>query len=140
MFPNAVLWLHDVVMRSLVSRTVCSHVTSVVVLSRHHAKQLPPHCTPVIIPNAITRLAIGKNTTKNPSSIIFASHPERGLRELLLMWPSIRRRVAHATLDLYHDFPPNYLEEIRRAPRGQQEERREMYEEVVRLRLQVSGG
>ena len=102
---------------------------------------MPPHCTSStrIIPNAITPLAIGKNTTKDPSSIIFASHPERGLRELLLMWPRIKSHVTNATLDLFHDFPPNYLEDLARAPKADAAEMRAMYNDVVRLRKQVGG-
>jgi hypothetical protein len=99
---------------------------------------MPSHCPPPrIIPNAITHLAIGQNTTKIPFSAIFASHPERGLRELLMMWPRIKRQVPRATLDLYHDFPPNYLEEIASAPGREAEDRRAMYHDVTRLREQV---
>ncbi len=53
------------------------------------------------------------------------------------MWPNIKSRVPNATLDLYHDFPSNYLEEIQRAPAAAAAEMRELYDDVVRLRKQV---
>ncbi len=47
--------------------------------------------------------------------------------------------MINATLDLYHDFPPNYLEDLGRAPRAEAAERRNMYNDVVKLRKQVGG-
>jgi hypothetical protein len=55
------------------------------------------------------------------------------------MWRHIKRHVINATLDLYHDFPPNYLEDLGRAPRAEAAERRAMYNDVVKLRKQVGG-
>lgn len=39
-------------------------------------------------------------TTKDPSRIIHISRPERGLSPLLQMWPALRAKVPHATLQI----------------------------------------
>lgn len=48
--------------------------------------------------------------SKVPGSVLWASSPDRGLHLLLQAWPEIKRRVPHATLHCYYNFPKGQIE------------------------------
>lgn len=48
--------------------------------------------------------AVGPAQPTRWSRFIYSSFPNRGLLPLLHMWPRIRQRIPHATLDLYVDL------------------------------------
>ena len=62
------------------------------------------HCTTNGLAPAFLRDP-GRN---EPERAIYASCPARGLAEVLETWPSIRRAVPAATLDVYHGFTAGY--------------------------------
>jgi len=48
--------------------------------------------------------------------VIYASCPARGLETLLQLWPSVRARIPHAQLDVYHGFTAAYADATRMWP------------------------
>ena len=49
---------------------------------------------------------------KVPGRVVWASSADRGLHRLLEMWPSIKRRVPHATLRCFYHFGPAHFDEF----------------------------
>jgi len=56
-----------------------------------------------IIPNGITTSQF-QNPEKVKNNIVWTSSYDRGLENLLKMWPTIRKEVPDATLDVYYGF------------------------------------
>ena len=54
------------------------------------------------LPNGIRPDLLAAPGAKVPTRAVFATYPERGLRELLDAWPLIAERVPGATLDVYY--------------------------------------
>jgi glycosyltransferase involved in cell wall biosynthesis len=87
-------------------------IDRLLLVSRHHATDAGfaaldrrrIHCTSNGIDPQFLRDA-GRN---EPHRAIYASCPARGLLHVLRMWPSIRRAVPDAELDVYHGFTPVY--------------------------------
>ena len=114
--PSALnfLWLHDRVIPALAPEALVSQLSGVLLLSEHHKAQLPLHAMPKAI---LTRNGVAASfwlpahdCANHPSHFIFASHPERGLEQLLHVWPQIKANVHGARLDIYHGFPDKYGE------------------------------
>jgi tetratricopeptide (TPR) repeat protein len=49
---------------------------------------------------------------KNKNRFIYSSFPNRGLLELLKMWPSIVEKYADASLDIYADIDGNWVNNV----------------------------
>lgn len=49
-----------------------------------------------------------------PMSFVYASGPDRGLWNLLKMWPAIVHRWPYATLQIFHDLKPEHFQAIQR--------------------------
>jgi len=47
-----------------------------------------------------------------PGRVIWASSADRGLHRLLEAWPDIKRRVPHASLRCFYNFPPAHFDEL----------------------------
>ena len=103
------LWLHDRVIPKLLPPPLLAGLDGVLLLSEHHKAQLPAHAMPKAV---LTRNGVApsfwQSGPNHHNHFIFASHPERGLEQLLESWPLISAGVAGARLDLYHGFPENY--------------------------------
>lgn len=103
------LWLHDRVIPTLAPPELVAQLTGLLVLSEHHKAQLPPHAMSKAL---LTRNGVASSFwlrgRNHAHDFIFASHPERGLEQLLQIWPVISGAVAGAQLHLYHGFPPTY--------------------------------
>ena len=109
--PHALnfLWLHDRVIAKLAAPALIDQLAGVLLLSAHHKAQLPAHAMSKAI---LTRNGVASDFWRHGPNehnrFIFASHPERGLEQLLKIWPIISANVPGARLDLYHGFPDTY--------------------------------
>lgn len=91
---------------------VAARIDRVLLVSRHHATDpgfatLDPakiHCTS----NGLDSRFLRDPGRNEPDRLIYASCPARGLLQVLTMWPSIRREVPSAKLDVFHGFTPLY--------------------------------
>lgn len=84
-----------------------SFVDSVCLLSRSHYQQMAPQTALAssffrICPNGVDPSEF-RPLTKVPGRCLWASSHDRGLHNLLELWPEIRRRVPHATLRIAYD-------------------------------------
>jgi len=109
--PSALnfLWLHDRVIGKLMPTDLIAQLAGVLVLSQHHKAQLPAHAMSkaVLTCNGVAS-SFWQDGPNLPHHFIFASHPERGLEELLRVWPIITGSVQSAQLHVYHGFPEGY--------------------------------
>jgi len=103
------LWLHDRVIPILAPRELVSQLSGLFVLSENHKAQLPAHA---MAKGILTRNGVAaqfwQRGPNDATRFIFASHPERGLEELLLAWPLVAAAVPGAQLHVYHGFPATY--------------------------------
>jgi len=107
------LWLHDVVeelypqFSFLLSQGKVDHI---MVGSNFHARELPKQVESIVrvLGCALeeTHFVDGNNT---PHKFIYASAPNRGLEQLLTVWPVIKQAVPQAELDIYYGFSQTFL-------------------------------
>jgi len=103
------LWLHDRVIGKLMPPALIAQLAGMLVLSQHHRAQLPAHAVSkaVLTCNGVAS-SFWQDGPNLAHHFIFASHPERGLEELLQVWPLITASMQGAQLHLYHGFPEGY--------------------------------
>lgn len=96
--------MHDVPNPKLYPEEAMKDV-KIFVKSRFHRSWLPhlPDDHFVIIPNGIN-LEEFKNPKKVKNNLVWTSSYDRGLEELLKMWPDVKKAVPDATLDVYYGF------------------------------------
>ena len=113
------LWLQDISsrFRDQYTPSFVSALHGIFVLSEFHASQgLPEYSKSIthITPNALDEKYFVDGRNEN-HRFIYASAPNRGLREVLLAWPSIREKIERATpgveprLEVYYGFSPSFL-------------------------------
>ena len=132
------LWLHDRVIPKLLPSSLLSGLAGVLLLSEHHKAQLPAHALPkgVLTRNGVAQ-TFWQSGPNHYNHFIFASHPERGLEQLLEVWPLISAGVHGSRLDLYHGFPESYGESG--APEPELAKMRAFRARVERLLKNVTG-
>ncbi len=102
------LWLHDAAYNA--PPAAYERATRVLVLSDHHKRCLAKHDSytgpTTLVANGIegADFPAPDEMARDPHKVIYASSPDRGLAELLTMWPAVRRAVPDATLDIYYDW------------------------------------
>lgn len=57
-----------------------------------------------IIPNGVDLSQFPANVKKTKNNLVWTSSYDRGLEQLLEMWPEIKQEVPEATLDVYYGF------------------------------------
>lgn len=89
--------------------------------SEYHRSLLPglPDENFKIIPNGIDPEQFSYETEKVPNSLVWTSSYERGLENLLQMWPDIRKEVPDATIDIYYGFNTFDVSPWGKSPKGQ---------------------
>lgn len=99
-----VLWLHDVPPAGQITKEIIANTDKFIVLSKFHRTCIPdvPEEKVFYSRNGIHPdwLAEPKN---DPKRVIYASNPTRGLKNLLLIWPEVRKRTG-AELHLFYGF------------------------------------
>lgn len=103
-----IIWLHDIPQLAL-NDDGYKKIDKIVVLSKYHASLLPFNCPKekVFISsngiNAVDFVGL-ENIPRETHRCIYASSYNRGLEQLLEMWPDVRKEVASATLHIYYGW------------------------------------
>lgn len=107
---RALFWAHDVptedTLHSALLETVAHRIVCV---SAFQASLFPPRLRSktVILRNAVDDdfFADGAN---DDNVFVYSSAPNRGLAQLLLAWPLVRRRLPDASLVVFYGFTPQF--------------------------------
>ena len=107
------LWLQDISSRFIqqYTNTFLSSLDGLFVLSHFHALNgLPKAAVPIttITPNGL-EASYFVNGPNHNHKFMYASAPNRGLRQVLLAWPSIRKHIPHAVLTVYYGFSTSFV-------------------------------
>lgn len=103
-----IVWLHDMPNIKLEDDNI-KKVDKFVLLSKYHASLLPSNvpAEKVFIStngiNASDFVGLG-DIKREPHRCIYASSYNRGLEQLLLMWPDVRKAVPDAELHIYYGW------------------------------------
>jgi glycosyltransferase involved in cell wall biosynthesis len=97
--------LHDMPRLSSFPADSLKDVT-MMVKSQYHREQFPnlKDDNFAIIPNGLDENQFPKDREKLNNNLVWTSSYDRGLKELLEMWPKIKSEVPTATLDVYYGF------------------------------------
>lgn len=106
--PNAkltVLWNHDVFYPSAVPQEWMEHMDQIVVLSEFHKSIIQdvhqfPEDKIWISRNGIDPLRYRQQVERKKYNYFFSSSHDRGLSELLEIWPQIKKAIPEATLNV----------------------------------------
>ncbi|GBG28190.1 UDP-N-acetylglucosamine--peptide N-acetylglucosaminyltransferase 110 kDa subunit [Hondaea fermentalgiana] len=107
------LWLHDVV-SSLGPQIALQHkqgaLHAVLAISRFHVSSMPEDVqrSTVVIGNGLQSTYFTQGGNAN-NEFIYASAPNRGLEQLLRVWPRIRASISDARLRIYYGFSPSFM-------------------------------
>ncbi len=111
------LWLHDTVPETEIL-PVKHFLTGIFVLSRFHASLYPNLRDKIIrTSNGINLEQFKKKVNRNPYKIVYGSSYDRGLKELLEMWPEIKAYEKEAELSVFYGMSmiqdENFKDEIK---------------------------
>jgi hypothetical protein len=96
------LWLHDTVPQEEIL-PIKHFVNGIFVLSGFHASLYPALRDKLIkTSNGINLDHFKQKVEKNPYKIVYGSSYDRGLKELLEMWPEIKAHEKEATLSVFY--------------------------------------
>lgn len=111
------LWCHDMIHPEFFSEDMVASWDRILCLTEWHASRLPEHAKAklVLTKNGLNPdyLVDGPNKATN---FIYASSPDRGLEQLLAVWPKVRDELPKATLDIYYGFTANWLNDEQNVP------------------------
>jgi glycosyltransferase involved in cell wall biosynthesis len=105
------VWLHDTIAEHEVL-PIINQVDKIIVLSTYH-QNLYPHIPAeklFVSQNGVNLEPFNKKLKRNPKKIIWTSSYDRGLKELLEMWTSIKLAEPEAELHIYYGW--NTMEKI----------------------------
>jgi glycosyltransferase involved in cell wall biosynthesis len=104
------LWVHDVHCGPVLDMPRSLRIDRILALSEWH-KSFLLKCYPLIhadkilvTRNGIDLSRFDRKVERNPKRVIYSSSPDRGLENLLEMWPTIRERVPEAELRIFYGF------------------------------------
>jgi hypothetical protein len=96
------LWLHDCVPQDDIL-PVKHFLDGIFVLSGYHSTLYPALKDKVIITqNGVDLSLFDQKVKRNPKKIVYGSSYDRGLKELLEMWPEIKINDPEATLEYFY--------------------------------------
>lgn len=106
------VWLHDKQKIEYWTPERLTKTERIFVLSNYHRKDLPeiPDSKFFITSNGIVpaQFAGVSQVSRDPFKCVYASSPDRGLLELLTMWPEIIKQVPDAHLHVFYGFSKTY--------------------------------
>ncbi len=117
------LWLHDMPDPTVWLHGLWDAFDGIFVLSQFHKKvhHFLPEEKLIVSANGLPqeRLVPLDQLTNEPTRMVYASCPTRGLETVLHWWPYIRERVPTAELDVYYGFHPTLVSHSRvKSPYG----------------------
>jgi hypothetical protein len=109
------LWLHDqhLGVHPQRAQPILESLQSVIVLSDHHLSKIKAN---VVDPSKINFVklangicfdelkAVADKAVKDPFKVVYSSCPSRGLRDLLRMWPEVKKAKPEAHLEIFYDW------------------------------------
>ncbi len=104
-----IAWSHDVMLHDLVHMRYLQ-VDKIFALSNWHKKFMLNNnrCiiddTVYVTSNGVDLERFKFKEKRNPHKAVYSSSPDRGLEELLLMWPYIKKEVSNAELHILYGF------------------------------------
>lgn len=111
------IWFHDVPLdvmnQSLLDRQ--DYYEKVVVLSEYHKSLLPkelPSNKILVSANGLNMEDFTGSQERNPHRVIYGSSYNRGLEQLLDVWPDVKKEVPDAELHVFYGW--NNMEELAR--------------------------
>lgn len=125
--PNAdktVLWCHDIHFPIEVKPEWVEHMDVITVLTEWHKEHIMqmhpfPEEKMWVTRNGIEPIRYKQNVVKKPHNYFFTSSHERGLKELLTMWPKIRAAIPDAILHVgYGTYTASVMLKSRRDQEG----------------------
>lgn len=104
-----IIWIHDLPINIDFSDWGIKTFDKIVVLSHYHASLLPSNIpkekifisTNGLVPDDFKGL---ESIKREPHRIIYASSYNRGLEEMLTMWPEIKKEVSDAEIHIYYGW------------------------------------
>jgi glycosyltransferase involved in cell wall biosynthesis len=100
------LWLHDVVSPYEYTPERLSRIDKILVLSEYHRSNLVhiPDDKFFITSNGVDLSFFDQKVKRDPHNMVYTSSYDRGLEQLLEMWPEIKKIDPLATLDVYYGW------------------------------------
>lgn len=102
-----ILWIHDVPEYILNDYDECAQTDKAIVLSEYH-KSLLVHKFPeekiYVSANGLDTSLFNLEIPKNPHRVIYASSYDRGLEQLLQIWPDVIKEVPDAELHVFYGW------------------------------------
>jgi len=104
-----IIWIHDLPHNIVFNKDSIKTFDKIIVLSKYHASLLPevvPKDKIFISTNGINPQDFEglDNIPRQKHRVIYASSYNRGLEELLQMWPDVRKEVPDAELHIYYGW------------------------------------
>jgi glycosyltransferase involved in cell wall biosynthesis len=99
-------WLHDTAPEEQVIQALALGAHKIMVLSQYHRRlyaSLKNHLF-FVTQNGVNLPDFEQDVSRVPGKCVYTSSYDRGLKELLEMWPTIKLSVPHATLDIAYGF------------------------------------
>ena len=117
-YTKSYLWLQDMPSGSISKQLASnyefiSNIHRILCLSKFHLYELPiygtnPRKKAIVTPNALNNKYFVSGQNKN-NIFIYASAPNRGLREVLISWNKIFTNVQNAKLYVYYGFTNKFI-------------------------------
>jgi glycosyltransferase involved in cell wall biosynthesis len=100
------LWLHDVPQVEFYTPQIVKKIDKIFVLSQYHRSLLPtvPDDKIYVTRNGVDLTLFDVKVTTEQGKCLYSSSPDRGLDELLDMWPDIRAAVPWAELHIFYGW------------------------------------
>lgn len=108
-YNQAAVWVHDAGF-NVVDDWKLRRIQRVMVGTQWHKDRVLeeyPYLNPngfLITPNGIRSSTFHKNIKKIRGKFIYSAAPNRGLENIIDIWPEIKKRIPEATLHIFHGF------------------------------------
>lgn len=108
-YKQAAVWVHDAGF-NVVDDWKLRRIHRVMVGTQWHKERVLeeyPYLNPdgfLITPNGIRSSTFHQNVKKVRGKFIYSAAPNRGLENIIEIWPEIKNRIPEATLHIFHGF------------------------------------
>lgn len=132
-YKQAAVWVHDAGF-NIVDDWKLRRIHRVLVGTQWHKDRVLeeyPYLNPggiLLTPNGIRSSTFHKESKKIPGKFIYSAAPNRGLENIIDIWPEIKNRIPEATLHIFHGFDLWETSNLRNP---------QMYEHIQNLKRKV---
>lgn len=107
------LWNHDMILPGMHVRPREHGIDAMLCLTEYHASEtaavIEDDCPPILVTRNGLPPMPEVPVSKVPGRVVYASSPDRGLLQLLRMWPDVIKDVPGATLHVYYGFTKGWM-------------------------------